>query len=95
MIKHKGFVIAAKCAPCKRFLSDIKRSGLEAVELYLSMRFLGDLDEIICLCRGYRFRYAVHAPNDYFNIEKLKKTVDSLAAEIVVFHNIYWDTTAL
>lgn len=91
MVKHKGFVIAAKCAPCKGFLSDIKRSGLEAVELYLSRRFLGDLNKIIGLCRRYSFRYAVHAPNDYFNIDKLKKIVDALAAEIVVFHNIYWE----
>lgn len=43
------------------------------------------------MCRNFPFKYAVHAPNDYFNPDKLAELVDYIQAGIVVFHNIYWE----
>jgi hypothetical protein len=44
------------------------------------------------MCKNFSFRYAVHAPNDSYNPLKLFKLVQALGAEIVVFHNIFWDS---
>lgn len=83
----KGVILAVKCAPQKAILTDIKR----AVELYLSEQFLNNSKEIIFLCRKFPFRYAVHAPNNGHRLDRLLEVVTGVSAEIVVFHNIYWE----
>jgi len=86
-----SIIFAAKCAPQKETLCDIKKAGLEAVELYLSEEFLNDLSGLIQLCKKFSFRYALHAPSDSYNPERLAELAESINAEIVVFHNIYWE----
>lgn len=91
MPERKNIIIAAKCAPEYKILSDIKKAGLAAVELYLSEAIMSDLNEIIKICGDFAFRYAIHAPNDCYNHVALAKLADSIGAEIVNFHNIYWE----
>jgi len=89
--KKADIVIAVKCAPEERILRDIKKAGLGAVELYLSKAIMADLKKVIKLCRGFTFRYAIHAPSDSFEPEKLADLAKAVKAEIVVFHNTYWE----
>ena len=84
-------IIAAKCAPEEKILKDIERADLSAVELYASGSYLCKLDDIKRICKRFSFRYAVHAPNDGYRPELLAELVDDIKAEIVVFHDIYWD----
>lgn len=84
-------IIAAKCAPEKRIFSDIKRAGLKAVELYLSRDIMWDLKAVVKLYRCFPFKFAAHAPNDCYNPEALRELTDSIGAEAVVFHDIYWE----
>lgn len=91
MPKDTNIIIAAKCAPKETTLRNIKKAGLKAVELYLSEKMLNDLDKISQICRSFSFRYAVHAPSDGYNPGKLAKLVKAIDAEIVVFHNIFWE----
>lgn len=91
MPEIKDMVVAAKCAPDKKILLDIQRAGLKAVEIYLSEAIVHDLKRTINLCKEFSFRYAVHAPTDSYNPEELAELVDSIGAEVVVFHNIYWE----
>lgn len=86
-----NIVLAAKCAPNKEILSHIERAGLKAVEIYLSEVMLPDIDRIIELCNIFPFRYAVHAPTSGFDLQMLSDLVRAINADIVVFHNIYWD----
>lgn len=39
----------------------------------------------------YPFRYAVHAANDGHEADLLAELVDDIKAEILVFHDIYWE----
>lgn len=91
MSEFKNIIIAAKCAPQDNILSDVERAGLEAVELYFSEKILDDLKKVISVCKNYPFKYAVHAPNDGYNPYNLAELVETIGAEIVVFHNIYWE----
>ncbi len=91
MSKIRNITIAAKCVPEEEILSNIKRAGLEAVELYLSDDILRNLNKIIQLCKQFPLRYAVHAPNDGCNSYRLAELVKKIGAEVVVFHNIYWE----
>lgn len=84
-------IIAAKVAPEKDKFSDIRKAGLKAVELYLSKALMCNLKEIQRMCNDFPFRYAVHASNDCYDPDKLAKLVNSIGAEVVVFHNIYWE----
>ncbi len=84
-------IIAAKCAPEEKILMDIEKAGLSAVELYTSYKHLCKLDDIRQICIRFPFRYAVHAPNDGYEPELLAELVDVINAEIVIFHDIYWD----
>lgn len=84
-------IIAAKCAPEEKILKDIERAGLSAVELYTSYKQLYKLDDIKQICNGFSFRFAIHAPNDGYEPELLAELVDAINAEVVVFHDIYWD----
>jgi len=91
MSKNKDIIIAAKCAPDKKILSDIKRADLKAVELYLSQAIMRDLKAVISLCKKFSFRYSVHAPTDCYVPQELAELVNAISAEAVVFHNIYWE----
>jgi sugar phosphate isomerase/epimerase len=86
-----GITIAAKCAPDGTILSAIQSAGLSAVELFLNSHWLTRLPEIIPLCRDFQFRYAVHAPTDTFQPDALAEFSAAIGAEIVVFHDIFWD----
>lgn len=59
--------------------------------MFLSKEQLDDLYNTTQLCKAFPFRYAVHAPNSGFFTDKLAKLAEDIEAEIVVFHNIYWD----
>ena len=87
----RDLIIAAKCAPEERYLRNIKKAGLEAVELYLSEEIMENLRKIIRLCKNFPFRYAVHAPNTGYNPRKLRELAEAINAEIVVFHDVYWE----
>jgi hypothetical protein len=84
-------IIAGKCAPSEKNLSLLEKAGLRAVELYTNGDILGDIARVRKCCGGFSFRYAVHAPNDSFEPEALAELVTSIDAEIVVFHNIFWE----
>ncbi|UCD54959.1 MAG: hypothetical protein JSV93_05435 [Candidatus Omnitrophota bacterium] len=87
----RDLIIAAKCAPREGHLRDIKKAGLQAVELYLSEEIMENLPKVIGLCKKFPFRYAVHAPNAVYNPRKLRKLTEAINAEIAVFHNVYWE----
>lgn len=84
-------IIAAKCAPEEKILKDIEKAGLSAVELYTSGSYLCKLEDIKRICKRFSFRYAVHSPNDGYQPELLAELVDDIKAEIVVYHDIYWE----
>jgi len=83
--------IAAKAAPDKRKLSDIKNSGLDAVELYLSETMMLDPEAAIRTCRDFPLRYAIHAPDNFYGPEKLAELAKGINAQVIVFHNVYWE----
>jgi len=86
-----NMILAAKCAPEEEVLFDVCKSGIKAVELYLSKELLGGVSYISRLCKKYPLRYAVHAPNDGFALDELAELTKNINAEIVVFHNNYWE----
>lgn len=88
---NNGIIIAAKCAPEEKCFSDIKKAGLNAVELYLSDKILRDTDRIINLCRDFPFTYAIHAPNEGGDLKQLFLFAKGIGARVVVLHDIYWD----
>lgn len=83
--------IAAKCAPEEAILINIEKAGLNAVELYVNHKWLQNINKIKKNCQKFPFRYAVHAPNDGFEPDLLAELVDDIKAEVVVFHDIYWE----
>ena len=84
-------VLAAKCAPRIEILSSINKANIEAVELFLSEKEIKDINSVINLCKQFPLRYALHAPDDIFEAEILADLAQSINAEVVVFHNIYWE----
>ena len=84
-------ILAAKCAPDRKILSEIKESGIEAVEIFLSKEILNSLDDNISICKDYNFKYALHAPNDCFMPNELLKFAESIGAGVVVQHDILWE----
>lgn len=87
----KTMILAAKCAPDEGVLSDIARAGIGAVELYLSTKFLQDVEQVVRLCKNFDFRYAVHAPPDGFTFEPAAEVAKAIGAEVIVVHNVYWE----
>lgn len=86
--------IAAKCAPEEEILTNIEKADITAVELFTNFNHLNDFKSVKRVCKKFPFRYAVHAPNEGnegFEINLLAELVNMLEAEVVVFHNIYWD----
>jgi len=91
MSEKEKIVLAVKCAPKENILKNIRESGINAVELYLSKEILKDINHVINLCKKFPLRYAIHAPGDGSSIEKLKELSRSIKAEVIVFHNVYWE----
>ena len=91
MNQKADFVIAAKCAPDERILSNIHRAKLTAVELYLNKEWLEQISLIINNCQKFPLRYALHAPTDIFCPDQLVQLAVELDAEVVVFHDIFWE----
>lgn len=89
--KDKAMMLAVKCAPGENILSQVCRAGLEAAELYLSKALLNDVPRTIQLCKDFPLRYAVHAPKDGTVIDKVASLTKEIGAEVVVFHNCYWE----
>ena len=83
--------LAAKCAPERTILDTVKRSGISAVELFLSKKILSDFESAVAACGEHDFIYAAHAPNDDFNPGALAQFVSEIGAALVVFHDIYWE----
>jgi sugar phosphate isomerase/epimerase len=83
--------LAAKCAPREEIFSDIEKAGIGAVEIYLSGEILKGLPEAVELCARYPFRYALHAPNDAHEPERLAEFAHAVGAEVIVFHNVYFE----
>lgn len=86
-----GITIAAKCAAEESILENIEKAGIKAVELYTNLNYLNNIKETILCCKKFPFRYAIHAPNEGFEINALAGLVSEIKAEVVVFHNIYWE----
>lgn len=84
-------ILATKCAPQESLLTKVQRAGIEAVELYLSDGHLRDVQTMIRLCKNFPLRYAVHAPNEGFAMEKLAEFSQGINAQVIVFHNVYWE----
>lgn len=90
MSNFHEMTFAAKCAPDEATLLDIEKAGFTAVELYTNHIRIQDIDKIIQECKKFSFRYAVHAPTDGYEPDKLAELVEAINAEVVVFHDIYW-----
>ncbi len=84
-------IIAVKCAPEEEILANIEKVKLSAVELYTNLDHLSQLSRVKKICKKFPFHYVVHAPNDGFEMGLLAELVDGIKAEVVVFHNIYWE----
>ena len=83
--------VAAKCAPDEEFLVNVERAGISAVELYTNLNYLHNLSEVKKTCQKFSFRYALHAPDDCFEPHLMVELAEELGAEVVVFHDIFWD----
>lgn len=86
-----SMILAAKCAPDEKIFGYIEKADIHAVELYTNIGHLRNINNVKQCCKIFPFRYAVHAPNDEFEMEALADIVDILQAEMVVLHNIYWE----
>ena len=86
-----SITIAAKCATEEEVLSNIEKAGLSAVEIYTSLSHLHEIQDIKRICNKFPFRYAVHAPTNGYEPDLLAELVNDIKAEVVVFHDIYWE----
>jgi sugar phosphate isomerase/epimerase len=86
----EDMTLAVKCYPTQPILDAAAEAGMEAVELYTSVDLLRDVDAVAGTCSGYPFRYAVHAPGEGYEPEALASLVGRIGAEVVVFHDIYF-----
>lgn len=89
--KKTDIILAAKCSPCARTFEYIQKAGIGALELYLSKEVMSEPKKIVRLCKDFPFRYCLHAPDDHYGIKELAYLTESLKAEVVVFHDIYWE----
>lgn len=83
--------IAAKCAPQESILDAIIETGLTAVELYTNNSWLYKTDQIVKTCEKYPLKYSIHAPSKGYEPDLLFDLARQIKAEVIVFHNIYWD----
>src|SRR3972149_4045137 len=53
-MKHAPEIaVAAKCAPERRLLENVRAAGLDAVEIYLSMEILKGADGAVRVCKEF------------------------------------------
>lgn len=88
---NNAMILAVKCAPQAEIFSDICKAKISAVELYLTGALLNKVSDIIKLCKNFPLKYALHASNDGGGIEELAELSKKLSAEVVVFHDNYWE----
>lgn len=88
---NSSITIAAKCAPEEDVLSNIEKAGLSAVEIYTDLSHLHKIQDVRRICSKFPFRYAVHAPTNGYEPDLLAELVRDIGAEVVVFHDIYWE----
>lgn len=84
-------ILAAKCAPVESVLDAVVEAGLTAAEIYTNNSWLKKIDEVISTCEQYPLRYALHAPANGYEPDRLADLAEHMKAEVVVFHNIYWE----
>lgn len=87
----KKMTLAVKCAPERKIFSDVQKAGIQAVELFLSSKYISRWQDAVSLCRDFAFRYCLHAPNDTYAPEVLADLAKATKAEVVVFHDIFWE----
>lgn len=87
----REWMLAAKSAPDEMIFEAIERAGIRAVEIYTNGDWLRKIPHILRTCAKFPFRYAIHAPEDIFEPEGLAAFARDLRAEVVVFHDIYWE----
>ena len=88
---NENMILAGKCAPDEKVLSEVCQAKLEAVELYLSRELLCDAQRVSGICKKFPLRYAIHAPNEGLDVDLLADLANDISAEVVVFHNVYWE----
>ncbi|MCF8033703.1 MAG: sugar phosphate isomerase/epimerase [Desulfarculaceae bacterium] len=86
----RDIVFAGKCAPQEELLEAIASAGLAAAEIYLNSAWLAKTEQIAALCARFPLRYAIHAPSDGLDVEPLVALTREMGAEVVVFHDIFW-----
>lgn len=91
MVRASDITVAAKCAPEESLLDAIVDAGLTATEIYTDNFSLKDIDKIVKICKKYPLRYALHAPANGYEPDSLVLLVEQIKAEVVIFHNIYWE----
>jgi len=83
--------IAVKCAPEEAVLDAAAEASFEAIELYTNDCWIQRVDQIISISKRYPFRYAIHAPADGYEPDRLATLSEQIRAEVLVIHNIYWE----
>lgn len=83
--------VAVKCAPEEAILDIAFEASFEAIELYTNDCWIQRVDQIISACRRYPFKYAIHAPADGYEPDRLATLSEQIGAEVLVIHNIYWE----
>jgi len=91
LASNRKMVVAAKCAPVEEILLNVEKAGITAAELYTNIKWLHDINKVKRICKKFPFRYAIHAPLDGYEPDLLADMAVDLKAEVVVFHDIYWD----
>lgn len=84
-------ILAVKCRADERILDAVSQSGIMAVEIYTDLEVLKKVHDTIKKCHKFPFRYAVHAPIEGFEPERLVDLAGGIDAEVVVFHDVYFD----
>lgn len=90
-MNKNNIVFAAKCAPNEKAFFDIKKAGLDAVELYIDSPMLEKVNQTAAICAKVPLRYAIHAPVFGYHPKALRDLAEAIKAEIIVCHNIYWE----
>ena len=70
---------------------ECRKSGTNRCRIVYNIKWLHDIDKVKHGCKKFPFRYAIHAPLDGYELDLLAEMAVDLKAEVVVFHDIYWD----
>ena len=83
--------LAAKCRPDAMRLAAVRDAGIEAVELYTNAEIIAQPDDAFRVCGNAGLRYSVHAPTVGHDSRGLRVFVDTIGAEFLVLHDIYFE----